>query len=498
MDSAGTIIPDGIVLIENRQVVQVSEVGSSLPPSFAKVPQIDTGGTLFPGLIELHNHPSYNMIPLWQVPQAFSNRGQWRSNAEYKRRVANPASLLTHNALDIYPKAVVRFVECRALLGGVTTTQGLTLTSIGENKLYYEGLVRNVEFPGQVGWPVANDYINDFTSFDDANQHYGSVLGDLQRPYIIHLAEGIDQESRNYFQSFKRGDGSWLIGKNLIAIHATGLDAPEFKALAGSGGIVWSPLSNLLLYGVTTKVEIAKREGVPVALGSDWAPSGTKNLLGELKIAKLVSEYNGGLFRDQDLVRMVTSIPAKMLNWSHYVGSIEQGKIADLVVIDGTRGDPYERLLEATEADIVAVLIDGRPRAGRVTILDPRTPGVELLRVAKQDMVFDLIESPGHPLAKVRLGEAIASLEYGLAHLPDLATHFLEHHRLMRDAGDSLMLRLEMDEEFAMDLVNARTAIGSDDVEAMRLDPLTAVDDNNFLPRLKENCNLPTWLKEAL
>ena len=77
--------------------------------------------------------------------------------------------------------------------------------------------------------------------------------------------------------------------------------------------IVWSPLSNLLLYGGTTDVKAAKAAGVPIALGSDGAPSGTKNLLGELKVAWLVGQELGRLFAHRELCEMVTTTPARIL-----------------------------------------------------------------------------------------------------------------------------------------------------------------------------------------
>ena len=52
--------------------------------------------------------------------------------------------------------------------------------------------------------------------------------------------------------------------------------------------MVWSPLSNLLLYGATADVAAAQAAGVSIGLGSDWSPAGSKNLLGELKVARLV------------------------------------------------------------------------------------------------------------------------------------------------------------------------------------------------------------------
>ena len=45
--------------------------------------------------------------------------------------------------------------------------------------------------------------------------------------------------------------------------------------------LVWSPLSNLLLYGKTTAVYDALAAGVLVSLGTDWTPSGSANLLAE-------------------------------------------------------------------------------------------------------------------------------------------------------------------------------------------------------------------------
>ena len=45
----------------------------------------------------------------------------------------------------------------------------------------------------------------------------------------------------------------------------------------GNGGrMVWSPFSNLLLYGRTADIARAKQEGVLMALGSDWSPTGSK------------------------------------------------------------------------------------------------------------------------------------------------------------------------------------------------------------------------------
>jgi cytosine/adenosine deaminase-related metal-dependent hydrolase len=55
----------------------------------------------------------------------------------------------------------------------------------------------------------------------------------------------------------------------------------DFDVLAAHGSaMIWSPLSNLLLYGGTARIDAAQAAGVAIGLGSDWSPSGSKNLLG--------------------------------------------------------------------------------------------------------------------------------------------------------------------------------------------------------------------------
>ncbi|WP_426780430.1 hypothetical protein [Pseudomonas aeruginosa] len=73
-----------------------------------------------------------------------------------------------------------------------------------------------------------------------------------------------------------------------------------------------SPLSNLLLYGETADVAAAKATGVAIALGRDWSPSGSKNLPGELKTARLVSE----LGKKADILILEVLTPIRMSNWS--------------------------------------------------------------------------------------------------------------------------------------------------------------------------------------
>jgi 5-methylthioadenosine/S-adenosylhomocysteine deaminase len=163
MNATATVIPDGTICIDGDRIAYLGPRSQAVPAPFSGAPRINVNGTIYPGLMELHNHPSYNAIPLWDVPAKFVNRKGWRGDKPngvpphplYTRRVSNPSTLLTHDPTSDNARAVIRFVECRALLGGVTTTQGITLYNMPDGtKAAYAGLVRNVELPDDPSWPM--------------------------------------------------------------------------------------------------------------------------------------------------------------------------------------------------------------------------------------------------------------------------------------------------------------------------------------------------------
>src|SRR5262245_26710137 len=85
MDDAFSVRNDAIVYVTQGGIVAVQPRAQPAPAGFAGVPVIETGGTIFPGLIELHNHLSYNALPLWSpVPKRFTNRGEWPNHKDYR------------------------------------------------------------------------------------------------------------------------------------------------------------------------------------------------------------------------------------------------------------------------------------------------------------------------------------------------------------------------------------------------------------------------------
>jgi 5-methylthioadenosine/S-adenosylhomocysteine deaminase len=505
MNERRQVLRGGRVCIDGSTIAAVLAPDEPLPAGFEAVTPVDSGGTIYPGLIDLHNHLTYNMLPLWTVPKRYSNRNQWRTEeASYQSDIARPASLLARHADLDYTRAIIRYAECRSLFGGVTTAQGMSLSSTNGMRKLFEGLVRNVEQPIDAGWPAAGTQTLDYDPAEIKTKLVPALATGL--PFFYHLSEGTDRAARQRFRDLRLHNGSWAVAKSMICIHCVGLRGKDFNVIKGSAGIVWSPTSNLLLYGRTADVAAAKSRGVPIALGADWSPSGCKNLLGELKVARAVSTKRGRLFSPRDLVEMVTCTPAAMLGWQKYLGAVAPGRRADLLIIAGSHHDPYTALIDASEPDLRAILIDGRIRmgeAGSFTVGDPASS--ERFTIGGRDFYLDLVEPSEDGMAGMTLAGAIAKLTHGLAHLPQLAAEQPPPMAMMAaSAQPAWRLDLEMDDDHghgdpaSLTMAFAAGAPPPAPVRPMTLEPITAADDAGFIARLSSNPNLPGYVKKSL
>src|SRR5262249_48961543 len=95
MDNAYTVKPNTVVFIEKGAIVALQDRIQPVPAGFDKVPVVDIDGTIFPGLIELHNHLSYNALPPWSpIPKLFQHRGQWPDHPDYRRLISGPMKVV--------------------------------------------------------------------------------------------------------------------------------------------------------------------------------------------------------------------------------------------------------------------------------------------------------------------------------------------------------------------------------------------------------------------
>jgi 5-methylthioadenosine/S-adenosylhomocysteine deaminase len=329
---------------------------------------IETNGYIFPGLIDGHGHVEYNHIPLADLGKRYSNRDQWPNATKYQTLVKDPKNAVT--AAGIQCEAL-RHGEARALVGGTTAIQGTPQTACARS------LVRNIEGINFCQDRIRQNVtgISGFSRSISGKPSFAqSIKTDIALnkldAVVVHAGEGIDEHARVEWDLLV---SQGLNVPELVMIHTTAFGAKEYREAAAAGAkVIWSPLSNLLLYGKTADVRTALSNGLLVSLGSDWAPSGSANLLGELKVADRVNKRLWfGYITDEDLVDMVTINPAITFGWERFVGSIEVGKYADLMVVAKQPGKTaYRSLIDARPQDVLLVTISGDPLYGTVEAMD--------------------------------------------------------------------------------------------------------------------------------
>ena len=508
MSSRRSIVKDGIVYIDKGKIVAVAKSTDAAPDGFAGISVVDTKGTIYPGLIELHNHLSYNILRLWQVPKKYTNRDQWGGTPEYRKIISGPMNVLGRT--PGYIEAIVRFVECKCLMGGVTTSQGIALFSNNGIQKYYRGVVRNVESTDDADLPEALAKISDVEAASVEKFHERLKK---QQCMLLHLSEGTDDAAHKHFRDLQLSNGDWAITNALAGIHCVALKNDDYKKMkANKASMIWSPLSNLLLYGKTADIVSAIKNKMLIGLGSDWSPSGSKNLFGELKVARLVANELGIYKRKSDILALATINAAKILKWDKALGSIEAGKRADLMVINGTTGNAYDQFLNKSETAISLVVINGVPRYGQETIMNNWTDTKEKIEVNGVKYQIHLKQGTADPIVgNLKLEDAVSKLSDGLRNLPDVAKN-LETVRLTfsfanADAPPQWFLVLDHNEEpegekLRLGTVTERMFAASkplsDIVEPMEIDKLTVADDPDFINTIKAEKNLPQYLKDGL
>src|SRR5262249_61557330 len=147
--------------------------------------------------------------------------------------------------------AIARYTECKALFGGVTTSQGITLINSSVTSKY-RGLVRNVEqVEAGDGLPGAKANVSDVEAVEGGLDGFAERLTKAnarKAAYLHHLAEGTNDVTHKHFGHLQRPDGTWVISPALVGIHSTALNDADWDVMAAArGGAGWWPPRKLRL-----------------------------------------------------------------------------------------------------------------------------------------------------------------------------------------------------------------------------------------------------------
>ena len=363
--SGVVLAPDGPIaglVVYARSTGQISCVGDC-PTTGAEV--ICTEGIISPGLIDAHNHLQYNSLPPWQVDPEFTDRYDWQSDGRYYDY---------RTAFDVvasdYKCEIMKWAELRELVHGTTSAVG----SSGGDCI--DVLIRDLDAGSSAhfisGYDIeySSSNVTDSVNATDGASYAEDLASGSLDAVLMHVAEGKDGSVRDEIDHmFDAG----MTGPGQVYVHTTDASTEQLARMALDGtGIVWSPRSNLALYGTTTPIEIAEALGVPWALGTDWTPSGSMAPMRELECASQWLASKGYPLSDIDLWRKSTSDAARIVGLDGVLGELAEGYRADIAVYDWSR-TPYQAIITGGPETVRLTVVNGSALYGRTDWLATTT-----------------------------------------------------------------------------------------------------------------------------
>jgi 5-methylthioadenosine/S-adenosylhomocysteine deaminase len=390
MNASKEIYADGAVVIKDGHIVAVgpSPIASGYVP--AKI--IDAAGDIvMPGMINAHTHASMTVF-----------RGLGDDVPDRLQRFIFP---LEHKLVDreiVYWGALYGMVEM--IEGGVTTMADM---------YYFEDEVargaRKIGMRAVLGETILNaaapDAKEPYGGFEYARKFIQGFRGDplvtpafaphapytvdaehlriIQKeadaqdaPILMHVAE-MPYEVTDIRKDFDKTpieylDSIGLLTKRLVAAHCIfNTDSDIALLKARNVGVAHNMVSNIKSAKGVAPAWTMFKQGVRVGLGTDGPMSGnTLDIIGQLgyvaKVQKL-SNHDRNIMPAVDVVEMGTIGGARALHMEDRIGSLETGKLADLIVLDRNATtmtpfyDVYSTLVYAASAhDVRTTIVQGR------------------------------------------------------------------------------------------------------------------------------------------
>jgi 5-methylthioadenosine/S-adenosylhomocysteine deaminase len=401
-DAAGTVVRDGAVAVTRGRIARIgpaAEIGTDADAV------IDGRGLLLmPGLINTHCHAADSLFRglVEDLPLEPWLQTVWKAEGA----ILSPDTVRLGATLGL----------AELLLGGVTTVMDMfwhpaeTVAAaralgirVSTGGLFFDG-------PGVDGSTPerrladATGFFDAFAGADDvlhgsfphgaytvgpdtlvAAKRLADARGGLFSTHAAETrAEQADVLDRYGRSVIRHLDDLGLLDERTVLAHCVWLDDEEIAILARTGATVaHNPVSNLKLASGIARVPDMLAAGVRVTLGTDGAISGNDlDMWMALRLAATLhraATLRATAVSTAQALRMVTLDGAEALGAADRIGSLEPGKLADMILIDIRRAhavpmfDPLTHIVfSCAKSDVRHVFVGGRQvvRDGTLTQVD--------------------------------------------------------------------------------------------------------------------------------
>ncbi len=359
------VVPHGVVLESHSIAITGDRITALLPR--AEADSINAtrildlpGHALLPGLINSHGHAAMSLLRGYADDQALM---PWLEQHIWPAEAANVSAEFVRDGVELAIAEMLR--------SGTTTFSDMYFfPDVCAETAQRTGMRCQITFPifdfPTVWARDADEYISKGLALRDDVKHselvtvgfgphatytvsepnlvkVATLAAELDVAIHIHLHEtrgevllAAQQNGERPLDSLHR---LGLLGPRTQCVHMTELTDQDIALLAATGAhAVHCPQSNMKLASGTCPVGRLLDSGVNVALGTDSAASNNNlNLFGEMQCAALLAKLHTGdaaALPAATALAMATINGAKALGLDDQIGSLETGKLADMIAVD--------------------------------------------------------------------------------------------------------------------------------------------------------------------
>ena len=348
---------------------------------------------VIPGLVNAHTHAAMSLfrgaaedLPLqdWLQQKIWPLEGKWvteqfvrdGTRLAFAEMIRSGATCM--NDMYMFPDVVgevAKSVGMRSSLGMIVLEFP---TAWAQNAVEYldKGMKLYEEYFDE---PLISTIFAPHAPYTVADETFETIVDlsdEYDLPVHMHIHETKDEIENSLKQHgvrpIERLRQLGLVNSKLLAVHATQLTSDETSLFADSQvSVVHCPKSNLKLASGICPVAQLLEKKVNVAIGTDGAASNNSlNMIEEMRFAGLIAKVSSGdasKVSVNEVLRMATINGAQSLGLESEIGSLEEGKFADITAIDlddlnsSPVYDPVAQIVyAATRNQVTDVWIDGR------------------------------------------------------------------------------------------------------------------------------------------
>ncbi len=357
MNASSEIIEKGVIVIEDARIVAVGN--EALMGEYEFEEMIDAhGGIIMPGFINGHGHVSMSI---------FRTLGEDIPNRLQRFLFPLEDRLICEDY--VYKGALLGIAEM--IMGGVTTFVDMyyfedevakAAKEMGMRAIVGETIIDRIapdsDSPYQ-GIEHAKALIEKWygdewitpalaphATYSNDEAHLKEICEmskELDVPVLMHVSE-MTYEISKFREAYQMSPVQYLdhigvLNNKLIAAHVVYADEADFALLAKHDvGVVHCVAANAKSGRPVSPVNEMLKQGVKVGLGTDGPMSGNTldviGLLDQVTKVQKISAQDNTVLTAREVVEMGTILGAKAIHMADQIGSLEVGKLADVIIIE--------------------------------------------------------------------------------------------------------------------------------------------------------------------